>query len=111
MNDNVRGACICLPCRRVIKVPRWRWQDTRCPECRALMRWAGFGFRAPRREARDQWRKLQILLQAGYRFWRETGRHQRPEIKTLAQTKRFVAILRVGRDPWAARTLGRGRQS
>jgi hypothetical protein len=55
------------------------------------MRLAGKAFAAPRRESDSQWRKVGMLLLAGYRFHYDDWHDGGP--KTLGDAKRLAANL------------------
>lgn len=64
----------CLDCRVSFKKPRTdlsREAETAvfpCPNCGSPLQYMGRSFKAPRRTAVVQWRKLALLIQHGYRF-------------------------------------------
>ena len=60
----------CFGCRRSVKVDVGHWppRAAKCPECAGQLHWLGRTFRAPKRSDVKQWKKVEILWQAGYRF-------------------------------------------
>ena len=82
---NAHPSYVCLDCRRSIK------GGSICPECGQPMRLAGMAFAAPRRESDSQWRKIEMLLLAGYRFHKNNNHDGGP--KSLADAKRLAANL------------------
>lgn len=89
---------VCIGCRRCIKEVRKLYcapAQVKCPECGKAMYDFGPAFQAPRRRDDRQWRKLRMLLLAGYRFYcrRGMGRMRGPG-KTLREAKVFVARFR-----------------
>ncbi len=93
-----RPSYVCLDCRKSIK------GGNICPECGQPMRLAGKAFAAPRRESDSQWRKVRMLLLAGYRFHRDDRHDGGP--KSLADGKRITAKLY---QKWTPARLQPGR--
>lgn len=56
---NYKSHFLCLPCRHVAKYPKGT--QPRCPSCREPMVDVGWDFKAPRRDADNQWRKLEVI--------------------------------------------------
>ena len=90
-----RVAHACFGCRRSFKLatdasvhpPEVR----HCPGCGEQLRWMGRSFTAPRRTDVDQWKKVEILWSAGFRFhsYRSCPDAERlPE--TLAEVAEFL---------------------
>lgn len=76
---------VCLACRKMFnQLPWFRRHDAPaktfkviCPECGAEMKNAGRGFKPPRRNNIKQWRKVDLLLQRGYRWdYTRVERHE-----------------------------------
>jgi hypothetical protein len=87
-----RLAHACFVCRRSFKLAvdlSQAEQERRCPGCRGVLRWMGRSFRAPRRTDFDQWRKVEILWEAGYRFTSYRG-PAGPLPETLKEAEAFV---------------------
>jgi len=63
---NYRTHYACLTCRHTAKYARGL--APRCPACGVEMIDLGRDFAAPRQNAVRQWRKLEILVAAGWRF-------------------------------------------
>ena len=70
----------CFDCRKSFKqVSRWRLPDDRrpangaarevpCPQCGKLMADMGHDFKAPKQTDVAQWKKVQLLFEAGFSF-------------------------------------------
>jgi hypothetical protein len=81
--------CACFACRKAFKKdladPCYQ---PGCPECSGPLRDMGRYFRAPRKADTQQWRKVEMLAQAGVYFrTHEMGRM--PE--TLLEAREFIA--------------------
>ena len=65
----------CFGCRRSLKVDVGRWppRAAKCPECGGKLHWLGRTFRAPKRSDVKQWKKVEALSLAGYRFHSSWG--------------------------------------
>jgi hypothetical protein len=75
----------CFTCRRSFKRAFKRGEDRRkCPHCGGDAIMLDRKFKAPRSDDVKQWRKVQELVEAGFRFDR-VWRHQRDGIYTTAQ--------------------------
>jgi len=61
-----------------------------CPQCGKPMEIMGRNFKAPRKENKREWNKVEILLQNGFRFFSSgcEGRGTYP--KTLGELKDFL---------------------
>ncbi len=67
---------VCLTCRKMFNQPpsfrrfdsQKRTVQANCPECGAEMINAGRNFKPPRRNNIKQWRKVELLLQGGYKW-------------------------------------------
>lgn len=91
----------CLPCRRTFK--HYTSDLERCPSCREAMVDMGLDFQAPRRRAESQWRKLEMLVDAGIRFHSCgcSGPGYRP--RTLSDAKTEMKQRRTDRKVWEPR--------
>ena len=64
----------CLTCRIAFKKPSVDLLGKideacfPCPECQRPMQYMGRSFKAPRRNATRQWKKVSLLIQHGFRF-------------------------------------------
>jgi len=67
-----RVAHACFACRKSFKIaPRPAAAPARepaCPGCGKALSWMGRTFKAPRRSDVEQWRKVEALWNAGFRF-------------------------------------------
>jgi hypothetical protein len=77
----------CFRCRKSFKLPVGR-PGSVCRQCRAPLVRLGRNFRRPARNDREQWEKVRLLAEAGYRFNGYSG-DCRP--RTLAEARRFLA--------------------
>jgi|SRR3990172_7966684 len=57
---------VCFGCRLSFKYPPKA--NPRCPTCRKPMVDMGHDFRVPRKEDANEWRKVELLYQQGFRF-------------------------------------------
>ena len=87
-----RIAHACFGCRKSFKLatdPSISPPETRhCPGCGEPLRWMGRSFTAPKRADVDQWTKIEILWNAGFRF--HSFRHC-PDAERLPETLAEVA--------------------
>lgn len=58
---------VCFACRKSFKYPAQPEQRV-CPQCRGPMERLGRKFSAPKSGDRMQWRKVQYLVEHGFRF-------------------------------------------
>jgi hypothetical protein len=77
---------VCVKHRFTAKHPRDH-QEHLCPTCRVPMVNAGRDFKAPRKEATNQWKKLEILFEQGIAFESCGCTGPGPRPATLAQAK------------------------
>lgn len=82
----------CFACRKAFKQPFDNERpDCLCPQCRQPMTNMGTDFKTPPHKNTDQWRKVQLLAQAGVKFfphWSDELPHKRPN--TLAEVPAFL---------------------
>src|SRR5688572_1968016 len=82
----------CFSCRKSFKLaPRSQAErPPPCPQCSKSLREMGRAFRAPPLRNKAQWRKLELLVAAGFRFdrYRGYGATSPPEKRTDAE--RFI---------------------
>jgi hypothetical protein len=57
----------CFECRKSLKV-RMEGASV-CPECGGPLHAMGRSFKAPKRTDAEQWKKVEALWSAGFRFW------------------------------------------
>jgi hypothetical protein len=75
----IRGAdCLwphaCFQCRK-----SWKLSENSsaiCPQCRTKLNWMGRAFKPPKKTDVEQWRKVEALWRAGFRFDFRTRRHE-----------------------------------
>ena len=81
----------CFACRRSVKVHVGYWQrrEARCPECAGALHWLGRTFRAPKRSDIKQWKKVEALWQAGFRFNTYGGKAE-PLPETFKEAGAFI---------------------
>lgn len=81
---------VCFACRRSVKQERER-ELVKCPECARPMVNMGLYFKAPPRRADNQWRKVELLVNAGVNFKSKyVPLLNGNAMKTLAQAKQAV---------------------
>jgi hypothetical protein len=104
---------VCVPCRKSSKYP-WDGAEHLCPECRALMVFAGHDFAAPRRRDKSGWAAVAAVLDAGLRYegfetcgcsrdpgFRPRSSAQVRERRRLADRAGVnVAVMLAARDPY-----------
>lgn len=79
----------CLDCRVAFKKPSIDLLGVAetvrlpCPNCRKPMQYMGRTFQAPRRNATRQWRKVALLIQAGFRFDSYSGGSMPKTLRTV----------------------------
>lgn len=59
---------VCFVCRKSFKYPA-NLAERRCPQCRGGMVMLSRKFSAPKAKDRDQWKKIQLLVEHGFRFY------------------------------------------
>lgn len=59
----------CFACRKSFKIAPRPQQRSRCPCCAGVTHEMGRSFKAPPARNREQWRKVQALYEAGFRFF------------------------------------------
>ncbi len=112
---------VCFVCCKMFnQVSQWHWhrgwlkspkKGYPCPECGAAMTNAGLNFKPPRRNNIKQWRKVELLLQRGYKWDCEYVRRDVPPGYRWPDgaIPREYNMERVFNDP-RARTLREARQ-
>lgn len=83
----------CFACRK-----SWKMDSDRavaCPECAGPAHWMGRSFRTPRRTDSDQWKKVELLWNAGFRFH---GDRRHPDAERFPDTPGEVAAF-IARNP------------
>jgi hypothetical protein len=78
---------VCVRCRKCFKQKMGR-EALACPQCGAFMTNAGKKLKVPSQNDLKQWKKIELLLQAGYRFPSSHG-NTRP--KRLREVPEFLA--------------------
>ena len=64
----------CFDCRK-----GWKLAEEaagKCPQCAGPLRWMGRAFKAPKKIDLEQWKKVEALWRAGFRFLSHTGRQK-----------------------------------
>ena len=80
----------CFDCRKSWKVPEERAGT--CPQCGKSANWMGRAFKAPKNTDVDQWRKVEALWRAGFRFLPNTGRREvEPYPEQFRDIAKFIA--------------------
>lgn len=81
----------CFHCRKSFKIRPVRKASANCPHCGGLLNFMGRSFRAPKRRDLDQWKKVQRLHQAGFRFFSYRSVPGPSLPSTLADVEAFIA--------------------
>lgn len=80
----------CFFCRKVWKLSAE--SAATCPQCKAKLSWMGRAFKAPKKSDEEQWRKVETLWKAGFRFLPDTGwRDVAPYPERLREVAGFIA--------------------
>ena len=89
----------CFTCRKVFRKPHSKLVRV-CPQCAAPMVILGRKFHTPRLNDREQWKKVELLVNHGFRFesvYRATefgGKVAVPYPRRLSEVPTFVAEFR-----------------
>lgn len=81
------GAHACFNCQKSFKLSYEK--DHLCPECGDKIYLMGRSFKAPKRENREQWKKVQKLYALGFRFHSYGGEYP-PLPERLREVNQFV---------------------
>lgn len=92
---------VCLHCCRSVKSTCYYLSPSPCPECGQTTICAGPAFKAPRRHNRQQWRKVDLLLSAGIRFFYH---ERRPPLTTLRIARNYATQYRRAKERQAIGT-------
>lgn len=102
-----RYACrwACFNCRKAFKghavgqLGHVHGDELKCPECGQIMTDMGQDFKPPRRDAKNQWKKLVLLVNKGVTFHSCGCTGPGPRPRTLSEAKRPGPVER-GRRAW-----------
>lgn len=99
---NYKTHYACLPCRYTLKAERkcGSKYGPRCPHCRERTIALGHDFHAPRRQNVTQWRKVALLVHAGYVFDSYGGEAPGYRPRTLADAKSEMGLRRTDGKTW-----------
>jgi hypothetical protein len=79
----------CFDCRK-----SWKLSDDSaaiCPQCGKSAHFMGRAFKAPKMSDKEQWKKVEALWLAGYRFFPNTGwREVQPYPARLREVEEFI---------------------
>ena len=95
----------CFDCRKSFKVTDA--SSKRCPQCGAPLHEMGRAFKAPPKHDTKQWKKVQLLWEAGLRFW--SYGHSKPypadlkEVATFLRQKRIERMAPYGKRRFVAK--------
>jgi DNA-directed RNA polymerase subunit RPC12/RpoP len=82
----------CFSCRKAFKQPSSVTDATSvCPQCSRPMTMMGTAFRAPKQTNLNQWEKVRLLIEAGFRFNKDGG----PKPRTLKDVPTFLETHRL----------------
>lgn len=80
----------CFNCRKSWKASEK--STATCPQCAGALHWMGRAFRAPKKSDLEQWKKVELLWGAGFRFLPNTGwRDVEPYPDRLREVAAFIA--------------------
>ena len=80
----------CFACRKSFKVaPRTDFQST-CPNCGGVIHEMGRSFKAPPAKDAEQWTKVQLLYNAGFRFFSYRSTSGPPLPDRLSEVEAFI---------------------
>lgn len=88
-------ACACFHCcksfKRLRDITSPATEDVKCPQCGQLAHEMGRSFKAPRSRDKSQWKKVQRLYEAGFRFFSyRSYPDAEPLPKNLAEVEDFI---------------------
>ena len=97
-------AFACFDCHKSFKKRPAPKSEYKCPQCSGVMAHMGRSFKAPRKSDRKQWKKVERLWSAGYRFHTNTSRQEiSPYPRFLRETDEWIA--KNPRHPFRLREL------
>jgi RNA polymerase subunit RPABC4/transcription elongation factor Spt4 len=81
----------CFGCRKSWKLAE---ENTAiCPDCGNAVHWMGRAFKAPKKSDIEQWKKVETLWQAGFRFLSHTGwREVEPYPERFRDVENFIQL-------------------
>jgi hypothetical protein len=59
----------CFGCRKSWKIEPRVGSEPKCPQCGNPVNEMGRAFKAPKKSDAEQWKKVEALWRAGFRFW------------------------------------------
>lgn len=78
----------CFDCRKSWKVQVGR--EAVCPQCAVRLHEMGRAFKAPKATDQKQWRKVEALWRAGFRFWHRGSTEVEPFPEHLSDVEDFI---------------------
>lgn len=79
----------CFDCRKSWKVSQE--SNATCPQSAGSLHWMGRAFKAPKKSDVEQWKKVELLWRAGFRFMPNTGwRDVEPYPERLREVAAFI---------------------
>ena len=79
----------CFDCRKSWKISEE--STATCPQCGGALLWMGRAFKAPKMSDIEQWKKVELLWGAGFRFIPNTGwRDVEPYPERLREVAAFI---------------------
>jgi len=106
-------AHVCFLCRKSFKRPYSENEEKRCPECGGNCIALSRNFKAPKKDDKAQWEKVEFLVNEGFRFFSHPvlADGSPVPLKTLVQAKEFIKNdlkeLEKSAPPMTARALKR----
>ena len=83
-------AYACFACRKSWKVKPRDEREAKCPECGGVTHEMGRAFKAPKKTDSEQWEKVEVLWEAGFRFWPTGSTEIEPLPERLRDVQDFI---------------------
>lgn len=80
----------CFGCRKSWKIERREGPHPVCPQCGNAVHEMGRAFKAPKKSDDEQWKKVEALWRAGFRFWSIWSTDVEPLPDRLSDVEDFV---------------------
>jgi hypothetical protein len=80
----------CFDCRKSWKIELREGADPVCPQCASPLHEMGRAFKAPKKSDAEQWKKVEALWWAGFRFWSNWSTEVEPLPGRLRDVEDFI---------------------
>lgn len=80
----------CFECRKSWKIEPRDHGDPVCPQCGEPLYIMGRAFKAPKSSDAEQWKKVEALWRAGFRFWSAWNTDAEPLPSRLREVDDFI---------------------